>query len=84
MPIEAGSEIDLLPLLVEETVVKVLVLNSGNTNSGSRVSILSIDVSLKRSWVFDRSSRSWRGTGRTKGEYLVATWAKILGGGGGT
>jgi len=58
MSIEAGSEIDLLPLLVKETIEKVSSLNSGKTNSGSRILILSMDVSPQRSSVFYFSSRS--------------------------
>jgi hypothetical protein len=49
MSIEAGTEMDFLPLLVKETVGTVSALISGETNSGFRVSasILSVDVSLK-------------------------------------
>jgi hypothetical protein len=50
MSIEVGSEIDLLPLLVKETVEKVSVLNSGKTNPGSRVSILLVDSSPQKEW----------------------------------
>jgi hypothetical protein len=53
MSIEVGSEIDLLPLLVKETVEKVSALNSGKTNPGSRISILSMDGSPQRSGAFD-------------------------------
>jgi hypothetical protein len=58
MPIEAGSEIYLLPLLVKETAEKVSTLNSGKTNPRFRVSILSMDDSPERSEAFDLSSRS--------------------------
>jgi hypothetical protein len=38
---------DILPLLVKETIEKVLVLKSGMTKPGSRVSIPSTDSSHK-------------------------------------
>ena len=45
--IEAGIEMDFLPLLVKETVGTVSDLISGETNSGFRVlvSILTVNVS---------------------------------------
>jgi len=58
MSIEVGSEKDLLPLLVKETVEKVSALDSGKTNPGSKVTILLVDSYLQKGGVFDLSSRS--------------------------
>jgi hypothetical protein len=56
--IEIGIEVDILPLLVKQTVEKVSALNSVKTNSGSRISILSMDDFPQRSGAFEFSSRS--------------------------
>jgi hypothetical protein len=55
--IEAGSDADLLPLLVKETVGKISVLKSGETKPGSRVVILLVGNSPQGGGVFDPSKR---------------------------
>jgi hypothetical protein len=51
--IEAGIEMDFLPLLVKETVGTVSDLVLSETNSGFRVSalILTVNVSPEKTWV---------------------------------